>query len=95
MDEIQELVEDVVDESVEDYRLTTAEILYRMPDYPNLLQSYLWQSLDRVPDFPKLNEFLCFWERQLEGTLHSVRIGYVGMMQPSEWDCDDESAIVH
>lgn len=95
MTEIQELVEDVADESVEDYRLTTAEILYRMPDYPNLLQSYLWQSLDRVPDFPKLNEFLYFWERQLEGTLHSVRIGYVGMMQPAEWDYDDEPGLLH
>ena len=39
------------EEIMQDYRLTTAEILYKMPDYPNLLQSYLWQSLDRVPDF--------------------------------------------
>ncbi len=76
--------------SVQDYRLTTAEILYKMPDYPNLLQSYLWQSLDRVPDFPKLNEFLGFWETKLDGTLHSVRIGYVGIMQPNEWQMAEE-----
>jgi len=82
-------------ESVQDYRLTTAEILYRMPDYPNLLQSYLWQSLDRVPDFPKLNEFLCFWERQLEGTLDSVRIGYVGIIQPAEWQMNDSPSLEH
>lgn len=79
------------DESLEDFRLTTAEILYRMPDYPEVIQTYLWQSLDRVPDFPKLNEFLCDWEGQLEGTLHSVRIGYVGLIQPGEWDFDEEA----
>ena len=28
------------------YRLTTAEILYHMPDHPGLLQSYVWQDLD-------------------------------------------------
>ena len=80
---------------VQDYRLTTAEILYKMPDYPNLLQSYLWQSLDRVPDFPKLNEFLGFWEAKLNGTLHSVRIGYVGIMQPVEWQMSEEPQSEH
>ena len=28
------------------YRLTTAEILYHMPDHPKLLQSFIWQELD-------------------------------------------------
>lgn len=79
----------------QDFRLTTAEILYRMPDYPNLLQSYLWQSLDRVPDFPKLNEFLGFWESKLDGTLHSVRIGYVGIMHPTEWQFADSALTEH
>jgi len=69
-----------------DYRLTTAHIFYHMPDYPNLIQTYLWQSLDRAPDFPKLKDFLCFWERKLEGKLHSVQIGYVGIIQPTEWN---------
>ena len=82
---------ETLENTPQDYRLTTAEILYKMPEYPNLLQSYLWQSLDRVPDFPKLNEFLGFWEAKLDGTLHSVRIGYVGIMQPAEWDVDDEA----
>ena len=31
------------------YRLTTAEILYHMPDHPSLLQSYLWQEYDLAP----------------------------------------------
>ena len=26
------------------YRLTTAEILYHLPDHPGLLQTYLWQQ---------------------------------------------------
>ncbi len=82
---------ETLENTPQDYRLTTAEILYKMPEYPNLLQSYLWQSLDRVPDFPKLNEFLGFWEAKLDGTLHSVRIGYVGIMQPAEWEVDDEA----
>ena len=33
---------------LEHYRLTTAEILYRIPDHPQLLQSFIWQDLDHI-----------------------------------------------
>ncbi len=59
---------------LKDYRLTTAEILYRMPDHPGLLQTYVWQSLDIAPDFPALRKFLAFWRKELDGELHSVRV---------------------
>ena len=56
-------------------RLTTAEIIYHLPDHPELLQSFIWQKLDVAPDFPELRRFLEFWSRNIEGKLHSVRIG--------------------
>lgn len=55
-----------------DYRLTTAEIFYHMPDYPKLLQAYVWQEYDIAPAFPKLHHFLEFWTREIDGKLHSV-----------------------
>ncbi len=87
-------VEDIPGDT-QDYRLTTAEILYQIPEFPDLLQSYLWQSLDRIPDFPKLNDFLSAWEKDLEGKLHSVRIGYVGIIQPEEWRYADSMIATH
>ncbi|MCP4315743.1 MAG: hypothetical protein GY789_06915, partial [Hyphomicrobiales bacterium] len=48
------------------YRLTTAEILYRLPDHPSLLQMYLWQEYDNAPRFPVLQDFLEFWEKNIE-----------------------------
>jgi uncharacterized protein Usg len=57
-----------------DYRLTTAEILYRMPDHPNVLQTYIWQKVDLVPEYPVLRKFLDFWKREIEADLHSVRV---------------------
>jgi uncharacterized protein Usg len=56
------------------YRLTTAEILYRLPDYPALLQSFIWQKFDLAPDFPELRKFLEFWSSNIEGKLHSVNV---------------------
>jgi uncharacterized protein Usg len=59
---------------IKDYRLTTAEIVYRLPDHPEILQSYIWQAMDIAPDYPELQKFLSFWRRELEGELHSVRV---------------------
>lgn len=56
------------------YRLTTAEILYHLPDYPQFLQTFIWQNLDLSPDFPRLHAFLRFWQVNLEGQLFSVRV---------------------
>ena len=69
---------------LEGYSLTTAEILYRMPDHPAILQSYIWQDYDIAPDFPVLQKFLEFWERTLEGPLFKVTVGHCRLIKPAE-----------
>ncbi len=66
------------------YRLTTAEILYHMPDHPHLLQSFIWQHLDMAPEFPVLRRFLDFWTRNIEGKLHSVKVARSPVLAPGE-----------
>jgi uncharacterized protein Usg len=70
---------------LQDYRLTTAEILYHFPDHPSLLQTFVWQNLDLAPKFPVLNKFLLFWETELEGKLHSVKVASAELVTPSHF----------
>lgn len=67
-----------------DWRLTTAELLYHMPDHPHVLQSYLWQKLDLAPAFPQLSQFLDFWRREIEAPLHSIRVASAALTKPAE-----------
>jgi uncharacterized protein Usg len=80
---------------LEGYGLTTAEIYYRRPDRPALLQLYLWQDYDLAPGFPELNAFLTFWERELEGALHSVRVAHNHLIGPAEWSAVDGVIQIH
>lgn len=66
------------------YRLTTAEILYRLPDYPAMLQSFIWQDFDVAPKFPALNKFLHFWETSLDGKLYKVRVASRALIADAE-----------
>ena len=69
---------------VSGFSLTTAEILYRLPDHPSLLQSYIWQDYDVHPRFPKLKGFLDYWTANLEGKLYKVIVAHRGLIKPAE-----------
>jgi uncharacterized protein Usg len=71
------------------WRQTTAEILYRMPDHPGLVQSFLWQDLDRWHDdprqtFPRLRKFCDWWNANLDGPIVQVRVGAVAVITAGE-----------
>jgi uncharacterized protein Usg len=80
---------------LEGYGLTTATILYRMPDHPHLLQSYVWQDYDLAPKFPVLIDFLDFWKRELEGPLHSVTVAHSRLIKPAEFHTVDGVLTLH
>ena len=69
---------------VQGYGLTTASILYHLPDYPSLFQEFIWQEYDLYPRFPKLQEFLGFWETNLDGKLKSIILAHTRLIKPAE-----------
>lgn len=71
--------------AVAGYGLTTAQIFYRLPDFPGLLQTYVWQEYDLAPDFPRLFAFLDFWKIEIDGRLHSVKFNHVTSLMAREW----------
>ena len=80
---------------LEGYGLTTATILYRLPDYPRLLQTFIWQEYDLAPKFPVLHDFLAFWKRELEGPLHSVTVAHSRLRKPTEYQAVDGVLTLH
>jgi uncharacterized protein Usg len=66
------------------FGLTTANILYRLPDFPTMLQTFVWQHYDVAPLFPELHRFLDFWQRELAGPLHSVTVAHHPLLTPRE-----------
>ena len=80
---------------LQDYRLSSAEILYHMPVHPALLQTCLWQRMDLAPKFPKLHEFLKFWQDSLDGRLHSVCVMNVRLVKPAEIKAVDGVFTLH
>ena len=76
-------------------RLTTAEVLYYIPDHQTLLQSFVWQTLDVAPEFPRMKRFLDFWRREIDAVIHSVSITAAGLVVPARVEFRDAEIVLH
>ena len=76
--------ERTIKDGIGGYGLTTANILYYMPDHPGLLQSFVWQFNDIAPDYPRLVKFLDFWKQEIIATIHSVEVAHKRLVTPVE-----------
>lgn len=76
-------------------RLTTAEVLYYLPDHPALLQRFLWQTLDWAPEYPRIHKFLDYWRLEIEAVIHSVNVSAAGLVSPARLDIGREVGTLH
>lgn len=67
------------------YGLSTIEVIYRMPNYHSVLNTFGLQMYDIEPRFPELEKFIEFWKTKLDGPLHSVRFAHKKLLRPGEW----------
>lgn len=81
--------------NVDGYGLTTAQIVYRIPDSQSLLQEFIWQQFDLFPEFPALCKFLKFWEEKIEGPLHSITVAHARLVTPADLQREDGTFRLH
>jgi len=67
------------------YGDTIAKMYFRMPDYVHVLNEFVWTKLDLAPDFPVLFGFIEFWQREIDGPLHSVEFTHSKLIRPGTW----------
>ncbi len=74
-----------LDKQMKNFRLTTAQIIYHMPDHENVLQEFIWQEYDIAPQYPTLHGFIDFWVEKIEGKLHSVYVAKQELITPGDY----------
>ena len=61
-----------------------------MPDHQHLLQEFLWQTLDLKPKYPRIKDFLYYWDKKIEAKIKEIQIGETGGLQPSKYNSVDQ-----
>jgi uncharacterized protein Usg len=54
--------------------LVTLDVYYWMPDYENILQRFVWQTMDVKPKYPRIHKFLNYWHNNIDAIVNEIRI---------------------
>ena len=52
----------------------SVQVIYYIPDYLNLVNEFIWQTEDRQPDYPRIKQFLNYWDKNIDGPIKEVYI---------------------
>ena len=54
--------------------LVTLNVFYWMPDYENILQQFIWQTMDVKPKYPRVYRFLDYWHNNIDAVVNEIEI---------------------
>ena len=54
--------------------LVPLNVYYWLPDYQNILQQFVWQTLDTKPKYPRVHKFLDYWHNNIDAIVNEVQI---------------------
>ena len=54
--------------------LVTLNVYYWMPDYENIIQEFIWQTLDVKPTYPRIHKFLNYWHNNIDAVVNEIQI---------------------
>ena len=40
------------------WTIATVQVIYHIPDHIHILNEFSWQTKDRLPEYPRIHEFL-------------------------------------
>ena len=54
--------------------LVTVDILFWMAEYDNILQEFVWQTKDVVPEIPRVHKFLDYWHKNIDAVISEIKV---------------------
>ena len=52
--------------------IVTIYVFYYVPEYTNILQEFVWQTEDIVPEYPRVHQFLNYWKENINAVISEV-----------------------
>ena len=56
------------------WTIATVQVVYYIPDHLHIVQEFLWQTEDQKPDYPRIDRFLNYWDKNIDGPIKEVYI---------------------
>ena len=62
---------------IDKWEVTTIHVYYWIPDYQHILNLFSFQDDDIPPEYPRMQQFVKYWEENIEAKIKEIQIGSV------------------
>jgi uncharacterized protein Usg len=69
--------------------LVTVDIFYYRPDYQNIIQEFLWQTEDQIPEYYRVHKFLNHWKNNIDAVIKEIFIATANTNRSSYRSIDE------
>ena len=56
------------------WTVATVQVIYFIPDHLHILNEFMWQTEDQLPEYPRIKQFLDYWDKNIDGPIKEVYI---------------------
>ena len=56
------------------WTVASVQVVYYIPDYLNIVNEFIWQTADQLPEYPRITRFLDYWDKNIDGPIKEVYI---------------------
>ena len=56
------------------WTIATVQVIYHIPAHIHILNEFSWQTKDRLPEYPRIHEFLDYWDKHIDGPIKDAYI---------------------
>ena len=56
------------------WTIATVQVIYFIPDHLHILNEFMWQTEDELPEYPRIKRFLDYWDKNIDGPIKEVYI---------------------
>jgi uncharacterized protein Usg len=78
-----------IHQKLKGYRIVTVDVFYYMPDYQSLIQEFIWQTPDKVPELYRVHKFLNYWHKNIDAVVKEILVTYDSSLGPTKYKSVD------
>ena len=56
------------------WTVATVQVVYYIPDHQHIVNEFMWQTADQLPEYPRITRFLDYWDKNIDGPIKEVYI---------------------
>ena len=59
---------------IKKWTVASVQVVYYIPDYLSVVNEFIWQTEDQLPEYPRIARFLDYWDKNIDGPIKEVYI---------------------